>query len=40
MGDFVAWLHDLYERIEPLRSGERGTWQLSAYGLVDEFPIS
>jgi hypothetical protein len=39
VGAFVDWLCAVYDAIEPLRQGERGDWQLSAYALVDRFPL-
>lgn len=37
--DFVAWIGSVAARIEPLRTGERGAWQLTAYACIDEFPL-
>jgi Fe-S-cluster containining protein len=37
--DFVAWIAALDAAIEPLRRGERGTWQLAAYAHIDAFPL-
>lgn len=37
--DFVAWIGALADRIDPLRAGERGTWQLAAYACIDDFPL-
>ncbi|HXU69085.1 MAG TPA: YkgJ family cysteine cluster protein [Polyangia bacterium] len=37
--DFVAWIDALDARLAPLRSGERGRWQLAAYACIDDFPL-
>jgi Fe-S-cluster containining protein len=37
--DFVSWLGALYDRVDELRTTERGDWQLAAYALVDQFPL-
>ncbi|HEX6835341.1 MAG TPA: YkgJ family cysteine cluster protein [Polyangia bacterium] len=37
--DFVAWLGALDARIERLREGDRGAWQLAAYACIDDFPL-
>ncbi|MCS6912576.1 MAG: YkgJ family cysteine cluster protein [Myxococcales bacterium] len=36
---YVAWLLRLYAELEPLRQPDRGAWQLTAYRLVDRFPV-
>lgn len=37
--DFVAWIGALDARIENLRAGDRGAWQLAAYACIDAFPL-
>jgi hypothetical protein len=36
---YVAWMSDFYEAVEPLRTDERGEWQLRAYALADDWPL-
>lgn len=36
---FVTWIESLYDCIEPIRTGERGRWQLAAYAAIDAFPL-